>query len=77
MGRPGILQAESFLGAPVRYRKPLEAQEQAVMLRRARGLGKPDESIMRDGYILVDMTLARPEADVGNPPIAQLRAQYS
>ena len=69
-------RTESFLGAPVRYRKPLEEQERAVMLRRARGLGKPDEAITRDGYILVDMTLARPEADVGTPPIAQLRGQH-
>ena len=69
-------RTESFLGAPVRYRRPLEAQERAVMLRRARGLGKPDEAITRDGYILVDMTLARPEADVGNPPIAELRGQH-
>ena len=66
-------RTESFLGAPVRYRKPLEERERADMLRRARGLGKPDEAIMQDGYFLVDMTLARPEADVGNPPIAQLR----
>ena len=69
-------RTESFFGAPVRYRKPLEAQERAVMLRRARGLGKPDEAITRDGYILVDMMLARPEADVGNPPIARLRERY-
>lgn len=69
-------RTESFLGAPVRYRKPLEAQERADMLRRARGFGKPDEAIMQDGYFLVDMTLARPEADVDNPPIAQLRKRY-
>ena len=67
---------ESFLSAPVRYRKPLEAQERADTLRRSRGLGKPDEAIMRDGYVLVDMTLARPEADVGSPPIARLRERY-
>ena len=70
-------RTESFLGAPVRYRKPLEAQEGADMRRRARGLGKPDETIMQDGYLLVDMTLARPEADVGNPPIAQLRGRMT
>ena len=69
-------RTESFLGTPVRYRKPLEAQEGADMVRRARGFGKPDEAIMQDGYFLVDMTLARPEADVGNPPVARLRERY-
>ena len=69
-------RTESFLPAPVRYRKPLEAQEGADMLRRARGFGKPDEAIMQGGYFLVDMTLARPEADTDNPPIAELREQY-
>ena len=69
-------RTESFLGAPVRYRKPLKAQEGADMCRRARGLGKPDDAIMQDGYLLVDMTLARPEADAGNPPIARLRERY-
>ena len=38
------------------------------MLRRSRGFGKPDEAIMRDGYFLVDLTLARPEADAEKPP---------
>ena len=70
-------RTESFLGAPVRYRKPLEAQEGADMLRRSRGFGKPDEAIMRDGYFLVDMTLARPEADTANPPIARLRGRMA
>ena len=68
-------RTESFLGAPVRYRKPLEAQEGADMRRRSRAFGKPDEAIMRDGYFLVDMTLARPEADIDNPPLAQLRGR--
>ena len=27
-------------------------------------------------YLLVDMTLARPEADAGNPPISRLRGGY-
>ena len=70
-------RTESFLGAPVRYRKPLKAQEGADMRRRARGLGKPDDAIMQDGYLLVDMTLARPLADIGNPPIAQLRGRMT
>lgn len=67
-------RAESLLGAPVRYRKPLDAQERADMLRRSRGFGKPDAAIMQGGYFLVDLTLARTEADTGKPPIAALRA---
>ena len=69
-------RTESFCGAPVRYRKPLDAEERADMLRRSRGFGKPDEAIMQGGYFLVDMTLARPEADVDNPPIAAMRKRY-
>ena len=61
---------------PVRYRKSLGAEERADMLRITRALGKPDEAVMRDGYLLVDLTLARPEADAGNPPIEQLRGSY-
>ena len=66
-------RTESLGTEPVRYRKALAAEERADMLRITRALGKPDEAVMRDGYLLVDMTLARPEADVGNPPIVQLR----
>ena len=66
-------RAESLGTGPVRYRKPLGAEERADMLRITRALGKPEETVMRDGYLLVDMTLARPEADAGNPPIARLR----
>ena len=69
-------RTESFLGAPVRYRKPLDAQERVDMLRRSRGFGKPDEAIMQGGYFLVDMTLARPEADAESPPIAAMRRRY-
>ena len=68
-------RAESLLGAPVPYRKPLDAQERADMLRRSRGFGKADEAIMQGGYFLVDMTLARPEADAASLPITQLRPQ--
>ena len=69
-------RAESVGTEPVRYRKPLEAAERADMLRATRALGRPDESVMRDDYLLVDMMLARPEADAGNPPIERLRASY-
>ena len=41
--------------------------------RHSRGFGKLNEAIMRDGYFLVDMTLARPEAETANPPVAWLR----
>ena len=61
---------------PVRYRKSLGAEERVDMLRITRALGKPDEAVMRDGYLLVDLTLARPDADAGNPPIEQLRGSY-
>ena len=69
-------RAENLGTGPVRYRKPLGAQELADMLRIGRALGRPDEAVMRDGYLLVDMTLARPEADAANPPIAKLRGRY-
>ena len=69
-------RTESFLGAPVRYRKPLDAQERADMLRRSRGFGKPDAAIMQGDYFLVDMTLARPDADVARPPIAAMRGRH-
>ncbi len=64
---------ESLGSAPIRYRKALAAEEQADMLRITRALGKRDEAVMRDGYLLVDMTLARPEADAGHPPFGRLR----
>ena len=57
-------RTESFCSRPVRYRKPLDAQERADMLRRSRGFGKPDEAIMRDGYFLVDLTLAHLHSSV-------------
>ena len=69
-------RSESLGAEPVRYRKPLGGPEHADILRATRALGKADESVMRDGYLLVDMTLARPEAEAGNPPIGQMRASY-
>ena len=69
-------RAESLGTGPVRYRKALGTPELEDMLRATRALGKPDESVMREGYLLVDMTLARPEVDAGNPPIDELRKNY-
>ena len=69
-------RTESLGTEPVRYRKALAAEERADMFRVTRALGIRDEDVMRDGYLLVDMTLARPEADAGNPPIARLRRSY-
>ena len=69
-------RTESLGTDPVRYRKALAAAELADMLRVTRALGKPDGAVMRDGYLLVDMTLARPEADAGNLPIGRLRGSY-
>ena len=61
---------------PVRYRKPLGERERAEMLRATRAYGRSDESVLRDGYLLVEMMLARPESDAGNPPIGRLRRSY-
>lgn len=69
-------RTESLGTEPVRYRKALAAEERADMLRVTRELGIRDDAVMRDGYLLVDMTLARPETDADNPPIAQLRRSY-
>lgn len=69
-------RTESLGTEPVRYRKALAEAEQADMFRVTRELGIRDEDVMRDGYLLVDMTLARPEADTGNPPIERLRGSY-
>ena len=69
-------RTESLGAGPVRYRKALASAELADMLRITRAFGKPDDAVMRNGYLLVDMTLARPEDDAGNPPIAELRGSY-
>ena len=69
-------RTERLAAQPVRYRKALAPQERADMLRITRAMGKSAEAVMRDDYLLVDLTLARPEADAGNPPIEQLRGSY-
>ena len=72
---PGY-RTENLGTGSVRYRKALAAEEQADMLRVTRELGRLDEAVMRDGYLLVDVTLARPEADAGSPPSDRLRGSY-
>ena len=74
--RQRAYRAESLSTTPVRYRKPLGEFEHADMFRITRALGKSDESVMRDGYLLVNMTLARPEAEAGKLPIEQLQDSY-
>ena len=64
---------ESLAAEPIRYRKLLGERERADVFRITRALGKPDGAVMRDTYLLADLILARPEADAGNPPVAQLR----
>ena len=66
-------QSESLCPIPVRYRKPLDDFEREDMLRITRSFGKPDETVMRDDYLLVDLTLARPVGDVEALPIEQLQ----
>ena len=74
--RERAYRVESLSTVPVRYRKPLAEMERADMLRIARALGKSDETIMRDDYLLVNMTLARPEADTVELPIERLQERY-
>ena len=64
---------EPLADGPIRYRKLLGEGEWADVLRATRALGKSDAAVMRDGYLLADMVLARPAADADNPPIARLR----
>ena len=66
-------RTESLVAGPIRYRRPLSAQERADMLRAARALGHRDGAVFRDGYLLVDVALARPESDAGHPPVERLR----
>ena len=65
-------RAERCNRAPVRYRKPLGDYEHAEVLRLAAQFGRRPEDTLRDGYILVDLMLARPAADRLNPPIDYL-----
>ncbi len=57
---------------PVRYRKPFSADEAAEMARLARALGAP--SPLHDGYLVVDLVLARPKRDAQAYPVSELVA---
>ncbi len=69
-------RAENLSTTPVRYRKPLDDFERAEMLSITRSFGKPDEAVMRDDYLLVNLTLARHVCDVSSLPIEQLQAHH-
>ena len=69
-------QPESLSTVPVRYRKPLGAPEREDILHITRAMKRADETVMRDDYLLVDMTLARPKSDAIKWPIDQFQAHY-
>ena len=56
-------EAEVCVRAPVRYRKPLSDFEHDQMLELSGRLGYRPEQVMASGYLLVEMTLARPRSD--------------
>ena len=66
--------AERVSHTPILYRKPLTADERADMLRAARALGRHEHEVMRDGYLLAEVTLARPAADPASVAVETLRA---
>lgn len=58
-------EAEVCVRVPVRYRKPLSDYERDQMLKQSAYFGYRAEEVMESGYLLVEMTLARPRADGG------------
>ena len=60
---------------PVRYRRPLGARERDDMLRLARKLGGPHTPVMEDGYLLVELALARPASDDARIPIVAMETR--
>ena len=49
--------------APVPYRRALSASEEREMIRDCAALGRPAARTIVDGYLAVDLMLARPEDD--------------
>lgn len=66
--------AETCNSMPVRYRKSLSAHEASDVRRLAGELGVPGKRIFRDGYILVDLVLARPRDSAEREPLSNLVA---
>ena len=58
-------EAAACVRAPIRYRKPLGDHEHDQMLKLSAQFGYRAEEVMESGYLLVEMTLARPRADGG------------
>lgn len=66
--------AETCNAKPIRYRKPLSPHEGAEVRRLALELGVAAERVIGDGYILVDLMLARPRTVVERAPLRALVA---
>jgi len=60
---------------PVRYRKPLSGSERDEILRDGQALGLPAKRVIRDGYVCVDLMLARP-VERGGVPMDVLRDHF-
>ena len=56
-------EASACVRAPVRYRKALSEHERDQMLTVSAQFGYRPEDVMESGYLLVEMTLARPGED--------------
>ncbi len=65
-------EASVCVRAPVRYRKPLSDHERDQMLKLSAQFGYRAEQVMESGYILVEMTLARPRGDAEGATMEEL-----
>ncbi len=74
-----VLEAAGYrvdaLGAPVGYRKPLSEAERAEVAAAAAARGvDPNAAFDGDGFMRVQMRLARPAAQADTPPLSDLSA---
>ena len=65
-------EAAVCVRTPVRYRKALSDHERDQMLRLSAQFGFRPEEVMESGYILVEMSLARPRCDGGGLSMERL-----